>query len=297
VTGEQTLAFDDAHDSGSYVEQVPTTALPGRALPVIFDLHGYAEPGQIQVTLSGLGTYGQTHGFATITPWIDGQRIPLWLASVGSKDMAWFGHLLTHVEATACVDENRVFVTGYSNGAFMSSAIACQFSGRVAAVAPVAGIVDVKHCQATRRVPVVAFHGTADPLVHYNGTPSQAAENLPAPNGSGETEGQEAKQFGTNDPFKKGPTIPQQTAGWAQRNGCSAQMTRTRIASQVTLLSWSCPHHANVELFRIQGGGHAWPGSTESAEISKVIGYTTFQISADAEMWSFFQAHPRTSSD
>jgi polyhydroxybutyrate depolymerase len=297
VSSEQTFSYSAVGDHGSYTEQMPTSLLPGRALPVIFDLHAYQEPGQLQVTLSGLGTYGQTHHFMTITPWIDNQRLPQWAASVGSKDLDWFGHLLTHVEATACVDENRVFVTGYSNGAFMTSAIACQYSARVAAVAPVAGIVDEKHCTTRRPVPVVAFHGTADPLVHYNGTPSKEAEDLPAPNGSRETEGQEAKQFGTDDPFKKGPTIPQQTAAWARRNGCTSKMSTTRIASHVALLSWSCPHHADVELFRIQGGGHSWPGSPESAAIAKVIGPTTFEISADAEMWKFFQAHPRTSSD
>lgn len=162
-------------------------AVPGRPLPVIFDLHAYEEPGPLQVTLSGLGVYGQSHGFVTITPWIDNQRIPQWLSSVGSKDMSWFGGLLTHVEVTTCVDENRVYVTGDSNGAFMASAVACRYSSRVAAVAPVAGIQAVSPCRTTRPVPVVAFHGTADPLVHYNGTPSKAAEDLPAPNGSGET--------------------------------------------------------------------------------------------------------------
>jgi hypothetical protein len=38
------------------------------------------------------------------------------------------------------------------------------------------------------------------------------------------------------------------------------------------------------------------PGSKESSEISRLIGYTTFEISADAEMWTF-HAHPLTSSD
>lgn len=79
-------------------------------MPVIFDFHGYQEPGQLQVTLSGLGTYGQAAGFVTITPWINNRSNPYWLSSVGSSDTLWFGDLLTHVEATACVDENRVFV-------------------------------------------------------------------------------------------------------------------------------------------------------------------------------------------
>jgi polyhydroxybutyrate depolymerase len=296
VTPERTLTYDSARDDGTYVEQIPTTAVRGRALPVIFDLHAYQEPGSLQVTLSGLGVYGQTHAFMTITPWIDKQKIPQWRASISSRDMDWFGGLLTHVEATACVDENRVFVTGYSNGAFMTSAVACQFSSRVAAVAPIAGIQGL-HCKTHRPVPVVAFHGTADPLVHYNGTPSKAAAALPAPNGSHETLAEEAKQLGVKGAFTKGPTIPQEAAAWAKRNGCAPKTSTRPIARKVALLSWSCPHGANVELFRVQGGGHTWPGSKESAEVANLLGPTTFEISADAQMWKFFRAHPLTSSD
>ncbi len=295
---EQTLNFDADDDNGSYEEQSPSTAAPTRPLPVIFDLHAYEEPGQLQVTLSGLGAYGEMHGFVTVTPWIDDQPLPYWLSTVGSKDMAWFGALLTHVEATTCVDENRVFVTGYSNGAFMSSAIACQYSSRIAAVAPVAGIQAVSPCKRSRPVPVVAFHGTADPLVHYNGTASKKAEELPAPDGSKQTAAQAEKLFGvTGGVFKKGRTIPEQAAAWAKRNGCSGTVTTTRIASEVSLLSWSCPHHASVELFRIHGGGHTWPGSKESSALGQIVGPTTFEISADAEMWKFFQSHPLTSTD
>lgn len=294
----QKLNFDADSDDGSYVAQFPSGAIPTRPLPVVFDLHAYEEPGQLQETLSGLGAYGETHRFVTVTPWIDNQQLPYWLSTVGSKDMAWFGALLTHVEATTCVDENRVFVTGYSNGAFMTSAIACQYSARIAAVAPVAGIQAETPCKRNRPVPVVAFHGTADPLVHYNGTPSEQAARLPAPDGSKQTAAQAEKLFGvTGGVFKKGRTIPEQAAVWAKRNGCSDTVTRRRIAREVTLLSWSCPHHADVELFRIQGGGHTWPGSTESSALDSTLGITTFEISADAEMWRFFESHPLSRTD
>ncbi len=147
-------------DNGAYSLEGSAAAGP---LPVIFDLHAYEEPGPLQVTLSGLGPYGRAHGFTVVTPWITGRPVPLWHSVPGSRDLAWFGDLLSHVEATSCVDENRVFVTGYSNGAFMTSLIACRYSSRVAAVAPVAGIQADAPCRTTRPVPVVAFHGTADP--------------------------------------------------------------------------------------------------------------------------------------
>jgi len=295
VAGDVTLNYATAHDSGSYTEQIPTTAAPEKPLPVIFDFHGYAEPGQLQVMLSGLGSYGRTHHFVTITPWINNRSVPYWLSTVGSKDLAWFGELLSHVESTTCVDENRVFVTGYSNGAFMSSAIAYEYSSRVAAVAPIAGIQAVSPCRTTRPVPVVAFHGTADPLVHYDGSASTTARDLPAPAGSRTLSStQLAKIFGVAGVFSSGPSVPQQAASWAKRTRCTAKESATPIASDVTLLVWPCPTGANVELFRVGGGGHTWPGSEVSAALASVVGRTTMSISADAEMWSFFRVHPLT---
>jgi polyhydroxybutyrate depolymerase len=291
AASQQGTPFGADRDSGAYTEEVPATAA-GKPLPVIFDLHAYGEPGQLQVTLSGLGSYGRVHGFVTITPWIMNRPVPLWQSVAGSRDLAWFGDLLTHVEATSCIDENRVFVAGYSNGAFMASLIACHYSSRVAAVAPVAGIQADSPCRSKRPVPVVAFHGTSDPLVHYSGTPSKTAETLPSPNGTGTITAQEAKVFGTRGIFAKGPSIPQEAAAWARRNGCSTAVATTRIAPDVSLLAWACPPRADVELYRIRGGGHTWPGSQDSAALGSLLGRTTFSISADAAMWRFFRAHP-----
>ena len=47
-------------------------------------------------------------------------------------------------------------------------------------------------------------------------------------------------------------------------------------------------------LYRVTGGGHAWPGSTTSAAIEGIVGHTTMSIDANAIMWKFFVAHPLT---
>jgi polyhydroxybutyrate depolymerase len=164
-------------------------------------------------------------------------------------------------------------------------------------VAAVAGIQTGSTCKTKRPVPVVAFHGTTDPLIHYDGTPSSVARSLPALDGRGRISSQQAKEFGTRGIFSKGPSIPEEAAEWARRNGCSTGVATTRIASDVTLFAWSCPHHADVELYRIRGGGHTWPGSHDSALLGGLLGRTTFSISADSAMWRFFRTHPLTPSD
>jgi poly(3-hydroxybutyrate) depolymerase len=65
--------------------------------------------------------------------------------------------------------------------------------------------------------------------------------------------------------------------------------TDTRTSSQVVLRTYACPPKTSVTFHIILGGGHAWPGRTFSQSISKITGFTTFQINATTTMWSFFQ--------
>jgi len=286
ASGEATVPLTAGGRTGTYVQQLPTTYNGRSPMPVVFDFHGYSEPASLQVTLSALGTYGEAHGFITITPAVT-EPIPLWEATIGSQDMAFVGGVLDSVERTLCVDQDRLYATGYSNGAFLASAIACQYAGRIAAVAPVAGIQDIAGCKPSRPVPVVTFHGTADPYVHFDGTPSKTAAALPAPTGHGGTLGQSDAQA-----LKKAPSIPQDAADWARRNGCRSASSRTKVADDVTLIRYRCPPLAQVELYVVKGGGHAWPGSQGSAALQAAVGRTTFSITADAIMWRFFAAHP-----
>jgi polyhydroxybutyrate depolymerase len=257
-------------------------------MPVIIDLHGYGESASLQASLTALGTYGDSHGFITITPQVAG-AVPMWGTTLGSHDLAFIGGLLHTVDATLCVDRNRTYVTGYSNGAMMTSSVACQFAGQVAAVGIVSGIEDPKGCHPSRPVPVVTFHGTADQFVPYNGGLGPAALKLPASNGSNETLGQ---QLGPKAAALKGPSVPKLTATWAKRNGCSSTPHDRTVATEVTLIAYTCPKGDDVELYRVTGGGHAWPGSIASKAITSVIGKVTFAISANKIMWTFFQAHP-----
>lgn len=290
---ERTIPFIAADEFGSYIQDVPPSRRGARhPWPVVVDLHGYLETASLQEDISGLGAYGDHHGFVTITPQVD-YSVQHWDDDADSADVRFLGTLLTHVEDALCVDEARIYVTGYSNGAFMTSRLACQYSTRVAAVAPVAGLQDYPDCHAARPVPVVTFHGTADPFVSFTGGPGPKALLLPAPNGSGLNVVQEAEQDPHADiPAPIGQPIPVQVAGWARRNGCRSAPARRRIGTDVTLIAYHCPATASVEFYEVTGGGHTWPGSRVSASLASVTGKTTFTVSADEVMWRFFEAHP-----
>ena len=219
-TGTTTQPFTGNGLAGTYFTQVPSTAVAQRPLPLVVDLHGYSEPMPVHVIQSGLASFGETAGFITVAPTVD-RPVPLWHPTVGSDDSAFLSALLDHLETTLCLDTNRIFFAGLSHGAFMTSIVACDLSDRVAAVAPVAGIQAPADCDPHRPVPVVAFHGTADPFVPYEGGLGESVASLPTPDGSG-TLG--PLVTGTvppeDDPSNQSKPVLERTAIWAARNGC-----------------------------------------------------------------------------
>jgi polyhydroxybutyrate depolymerase len=256
-----------------------------RPWPLVVDLHGYSEPVAVHVLQSALAAYGETAGFVTVAPGIE-RPVPRWDSNVGSGDVGFLAELLDHIGATVCVDTNRIYVAGLSNGAFMTSVIACDLSDRVAAVAPVAGIQAPAGCAPARPVPVISFHGTADTFVPYTGGLGSSVAALPSADGSG-TLGTAAVSVASDS-----PTVEDRTSSWAQRNGCQAAPVEEVVAADVALLRFDCPIGDEVLLYRVDGGGHSWPGSAFSKTIESIVGPTTDSIDATELMWEFFQDHP-----
>ncbi len=282
-------------ETRTYYRRVPPGVAADQPTPVVVDLHGYSEGSTVHLMMSAMGAFGDQEGFITITPEGTGP-VPRWDTAFDSADMVYIGDLLDEVEATLCVDRSRVFVTGLSNGAFMSSAVACVYADRVAAVAPVAGVQAVEGCDPARPVPMVTFHGTADGFVAFEGGLGPDALTLPSPDGSGGT-------IGDGDlpaEVSEGPSVPEAVAAWAARNDCGAEldaaalteMTTEPFGDDIVLHEYDCPTGASVRFFEITGGGHTWPGSEFSGNLESIMGVTTFSIDANAQMWNFFTRHP-----
>lgn len=272
-----------------YWRDVPPAHDGETPVPVIVDFHGYSEGADVHLVMSSLGEYGNEQGFVTITPQGLG-AVARWDTGLDSADQGFVGDLLDQVGETLCIDENRVYAAGLSNGAMMTSAVACTYADRFAAVAPVAGVQDPEGCDPVRPVPVIAFHGTDDGFVAYDGGYGERVASLPAPDGSGKTLGESGVLPEARD---RGPSVPETVVAWAKRNGCSpTSPEETDVAADVAKIAFTCPDVADAQLYRVEGGGHTWPGSDFSKQIESVVGPTTFSISANELMWEFFQEHP-----
>jgi polyhydroxybutyrate depolymerase len=261
-----------------------------RADPLVVDFHGYSEGAPTEALATQFSPLAQRDGFLVAYP--DGRGTPIaWNTSTraNNPDLHFVTALLDHLEATQCVDEARVYATGLSQGAFMSSTMACAMSDRFAAVAPVAGLELPAPCPTSRPVPILTFHGTADPILHFNGGLGKAV----------------LQDDVTVDPKPlpklpkarlNGPGYPAHVREWAAKDGCSPTPTDTKPSAHVIHRAYRCPPGVAVEFDIILGGGHTWPGSAFDNEIRKFVGHTTMEINATTTIWTFFQRFHLTSA-
>lgn len=270
-----------------YWRNVPSAYNGALPVPLVLDFHGYSEGADVHLMMSEMRQRGETEGFVTITPQGTGP-VARWDTGLDSPDMIFVGDLLDEVEATLCIDRRMVYAAGLSNGAGMTSAVACVYADRIAAFAPVAGIRAPEDCAPARPAPVLAFHGTEDDFIPYEGGVGEAARNLPAADGSGRTIGDDLP-----DAVQERPSIPDATAAWAARNGCDPEPTTNpaEFADDVVVIDYDCPEGADVQLLRIDGGGHAWPGSAFSQQLESLLGFTSMTLDANGVMFNFFVHH------
>ena len=148
-----------------------------KPFPILFGLHALSISNTFVSGMTGFADMAPQFDFIGVAPLgrLDG-TIPFWLAapSRDNYDVQFIGDLLDKLEREMCVDRARVYSTGMSNGGQMSSLLACRIPNRITAVAPVAGVEFSDTCRG-RPVPVIAFHGTADPIVTYEGGGLNAA--------------------------------------------------------------------------------------------------------------------------
>jgi polyhydroxybutyrate depolymerase len=164
----------------------------------------------------------------------------------------------------------------------MTSTLGCVMADRLAAIAPVAGARFDAGCAPSRPLPVLAFHGTADPIVAFDGGTS-------ARGGSLQFDAASAANFvgDVNRP------VPDSVADWARVDDCHGAPTQRHASAHVVLVQWTCPTGQEVALYEVIGGGHSWPGSAFSAAIAEIVGPTTMEIDASELIWEFFAARRR----
>jgi polyhydroxybutyrate depolymerase len=261
-----------------YLLYLPVGALSSRALPLVLVFHGGGGEARAMATHTGFTRLAEREGFAVAYPegldrrWNDGRGY-----GAAHDDVAFVRVLLDSIGRQAPIDSNRVYATGISNGAMFAYRLACDLPGVLAAVAPVAGAVPAAladRCGSARPTAVVAFQGTADPLLPYDG--------------------------GGRRPTGRGEVLSARRSAelWARVNGCAGSpaaetpIDSVRDGTRVRPERWpGCREGKDIVLYTIEGGGHTWPGGPP---VGRGVGRVTRELSATEAIWAFFAGHPRS---
>jgi polyhydroxybutyrate depolymerase len=239
-------------------------------MPLVISLHGgFASP-KGMFHLADFRPIADRDKFIVVCPaskymWHDGANIH------GIDDVKFIDHLITYMIKTYHADPERVYVTGISNGGFMTTRLACQLPSRIAAVAVVAATLDIgEGYNLQMPMPVLYMHGTKDPIVSYNG---------------GKLFGR--RIFSHKEIIKK----------WVALNKCDAQPVVTSIADnandETTIIKEEYSNKANglkVVSYTINNGGHTWPGGWQYFP-QFIIGKTTRNLNACEVVWDFFKSY------
>jgi polyhydroxybutyrate depolymerase len=256
----------------TYALYVPPGAGP---FPLVVALHGRLGDGEGQDRLSGLAALAARERFIAVFPdgyrrsWNDARHVGP-AAAAGIDDAGFLSALVDELVAHRGADPARVYAVGMSNGAMMALTLACGGSAKLAGVVAVAGLWPAGvPCAPAHPVSVAVVAGDADPLVPYRGgavargqgTVLSAAETLEAL--------RRAEGCRTPEPAR---ALPDADPG---------DGTTTAVAG------WTgCAGGAEVRLYTVHGGGHAWPGGLAYLG-ERWIGRTARDFSASEEAWRF----------
>ncbi|MBT3220283.1 MAG: hypothetical protein HN348_14445 [Proteobacteria bacterium] len=227
---------------------------------MIVGLHGARHNNKDFVNTTKLEVFAENRGIVAATPngtgWIrtwNGGDCCGNSSDIDLSDMFFLEQSVAHLSRRLCID--RVLVTGISNGAMMAHKWACQGSN-LDAVVPVSGTLEDDECEGDP-VPIRMYHGTADPVVPYDGGQGNSVDH----------------SFSGVD----------HTLGvWLERNLCSNSEPEVTVSGSVTCEEFDCA--ASTVLCTVEGGGHGWPG--ESGDPG------TENVNAGLDSWDWFNGLP-----
>lgn len=244
---ELSSVFTVGGDRPTFVT-LPAGYSPDKPAPLLIDLHGYMSTSLAHQRFAMMDSAAQKRGVIYAAPdgLRDSQGYQFWNASKVCcnfnnnpvDDAAFIQSLIDEISSKAAVDPKRIFVFGHSNGHFMTYRFACTYPQTVAAIAGLAGAMDIdpQSCGATSPVSVLHIHGTNDEVITYTG-------------------GSIFSNFYTS--------AEESVQRWEVIDKCSTtaeagkafDLVANLEGSETIPLIYSCPQ-ASVELWTINGGAH-----------------------------------------
>jgi polyhydroxybutyrate depolymerase len=225
-----------------YFYYTPSDYSPSQQLPLLVVLHGLTQTGGGVMDITNFNAIAEQEKFIVVYPsglnnaWNANMNVSVSTAD----DKGFLENLIAHFEQNFNSNPNKKYLCGFSNGAFMSSKMACESDLCFAGIATVSGTMSdtvYANCNPTKSTSVLHIHGTADAVVSYNGGAATGA------------------------------SVDSTLEKWRSILGCS-QTTSTIDLPNTNLFDLSSAQRITysncggqaLEHIKVNGGGHQWPG-------------------------------------
>lgn len=171
-------------ESCEYYLRVPQSYDAAKPMPLILAFHGYGDkpgqggsaPGALGMeTTSGLSERAERDGF--VVAYLNGNakeknawNNKQWFFS-DRNDIEFTKSVMDELSKDLNIDQSKIYLVGFSNGASFVHRAAGQLSDRVAAIADVSGWMTGKEKAEAKGVSVLSIHSEDDPSVLFKGRP------------------------------------------------------------------------------------------------------------------------------
>ena len=265
-------------------------------LPLVLMFHGMGGTAEASIMETGWVAKSDAAGFIVAFPeatrpdmskppkfgsnnqaWNDGSA-RFHAGELNIPDVALIAALLERLETMFAVDRQRVFATGFSNGASMVFRVGLELSERIAAIAPVSGAFWIDDSRLSQPVSLLYITGTKDPLNPMEGgTPKMAS-------------GSEFK----GAPEKAKPPVRENARKWANLIGASPDPTPLSGTPDgvATFVHDGGRDGTEVIFTTIADHGHIWPGGRNLLP-EFIVGKSSQRLNATDVIWEFFKSHPK----
>ncbi len=199
-----------------------------------------------------------------------------------ADDVFFISKLIEEISSTYKIDQDRIFISGTSNGGLMALRVAIELPEKISAVAVTAAAMpDKSKCKDPQKpLSVMFINATSDNYLPYDGS---FLSNPPNP------------KHGSVYSVKKSVQI------WQKLNQTNPKPDIYNFAdidpndgSVVTRYIYTNPNNkTSVVLYKITGGGHLAPSIKErySAFYEKYMGKQNHDIEMTTEVWNFFSVN------
>ncbi len=296
-TSTETGTFDRTFSHNSITREyqlyIPTSYAEDGEVPLVVYLHGAGENKEFAPRTTDLVEVAEEEGFVLVFAeasfelqdqgvfvWADGRGAIGGAVDASLDDVGFVNALVDAITDEFAINPSKRYLCGFSNGGSLTQRMAIQANERFAAMATVAAGLHEPYATENpgRAIPMLFIHGTDDPLASY----------------------EEGGITGENQlMFTVGLLNVEESVGyWVTNNQCDATPLETDLAntntfdnSTVTKFEYTGgTNGAAVTLYRINGGGHTWPGVTNGAlRQPQIFGQTNEDVKAGREIWDFFK--------